>query len=197
LKAALKVFSKHGYHRASVNMIAREARVSKALIYWYFRSKRNLVIEIAEKSLPIEVVKKCLNENLRGRRLLECIGSRFIEKYRSFEMRTLFLHTLSLENTDAKVRDTLSRLCEKELVELSNRVFGECSQECMIKLRMFFGALILYIIRPPTDISEEEYINMLVEKCIGSDEAPTHRLEGGWGGDSSLNRGVCCVEEDG
>ncbi len=87
VNAALKVFSKHGYHKASVNMIAGEARVSKALIYWYFGSKKNLVIEVAEKSLPIEVVKKCLSTSLRGRKLLECIGRRFLEKYRSREMK--------------------------------------------------------------------------------------------------------------
>lgn len=42
LDAALAVFSKSGYHAASIDDIAREAGVSKALIYEHFASKQEL-----------------------------------------------------------------------------------------------------------------------------------------------------------
>jgi AcrR family transcriptional regulator len=42
LDAALAVFSQSGYHSASIDDIAREAGVSKALIYEHFASKQEL-----------------------------------------------------------------------------------------------------------------------------------------------------------
>jgi AcrR family transcriptional regulator len=39
LDAALTVFANNGYHSASVSMIAKEAGVSKGLMYNYFESK--------------------------------------------------------------------------------------------------------------------------------------------------------------
>jgi AcrR family transcriptional regulator len=42
LDAALAVFSQSGYHAASIDDIAREAGVSKALIYEHFASKQEL-----------------------------------------------------------------------------------------------------------------------------------------------------------
>ena len=43
--AARKVFSQKGYHGASVNLIATEAGVNKALLFYYFNSKKNLYQE--------------------------------------------------------------------------------------------------------------------------------------------------------
>ncbi len=43
LDAALRVFDRDGFHKASIKAIAREAHLkSPALIYWYFESKEEL-----------------------------------------------------------------------------------------------------------------------------------------------------------
>jgi AcrR family transcriptional regulator len=46
LDAALEVFARRGYHGASVDEIAQEAGVSKALVYEHFASKRDLHDEL-------------------------------------------------------------------------------------------------------------------------------------------------------
>lgn len=51
LKAALHEFAGHGYDAAGVDRIARRARVNKALIYYYFASKRGLYTELLHASL--------------------------------------------------------------------------------------------------------------------------------------------------
>lgn len=43
LKAAEKVFSRKGYDGARIDEIAREARCNKALLYYYFKSKRAIL----------------------------------------------------------------------------------------------------------------------------------------------------------
>jgi AcrR family transcriptional regulator len=46
LKAALWCFNKKGYHKASVEEIAKKAGLTKGAIYYYFKSKKHLFIEL-------------------------------------------------------------------------------------------------------------------------------------------------------
>jgi AcrR family transcriptional regulator len=49
LEAALAVFAERGYHASSIDDIAREGGVSKALIYEHFASKQDLYAELLEQ----------------------------------------------------------------------------------------------------------------------------------------------------
>ena len=51
LKAAVEEFAARGYDGAGVDRIARRARVNKALIYYYFESKRGLYRQILQGAL--------------------------------------------------------------------------------------------------------------------------------------------------
>jgi AcrR family transcriptional regulator len=48
---ALRLFSRHGFERTSVGMIARSANVSQGLLYNYFASKDALLAELFEESM--------------------------------------------------------------------------------------------------------------------------------------------------
>jgi AcrR family transcriptional regulator len=50
LDAALAVFSQRGYHDASIDDIASEAGVSKALIYEHFASKQELYADLIARN---------------------------------------------------------------------------------------------------------------------------------------------------
>jgi AcrR family transcriptional regulator len=50
LDAALAVFSARGYHQSSIDDIAREAGISKALIYEHFDSKQGLYGDLLEQN---------------------------------------------------------------------------------------------------------------------------------------------------
>ena len=50
LEAALAVFSARGYHASSIDDIAREAGISKALIYEHFDSKQSLYGDLLEQN---------------------------------------------------------------------------------------------------------------------------------------------------
>ena len=65
IKAAIKLFSKQGYHDTTVSEIAHEAEVAKGTVYWYFDSKEQLFwgiifsgIESLNKKLKEEVAKE-------------------------------------------------------------------------------------------------------------------------------------------
>ena len=42
LNAAFEVFGKYGYHKASINDIAKLACISKASLFYYFENKESL-----------------------------------------------------------------------------------------------------------------------------------------------------------
>src|SRR5690606_13705619 len=46
LDAALEVFADHGYHNASVSQVAKQAGISKGLMYNYFSGKQDVLVHI-------------------------------------------------------------------------------------------------------------------------------------------------------
>ncbi len=54
MQAALRVFGKYGFHKATMKRIAVEAGLkSAALIYWYFKDKGELVKAVMQKMSPV------------------------------------------------------------------------------------------------------------------------------------------------
>jgi AcrR family transcriptional regulator len=51
MEVALKYFANEGYHRTTITRIAREAGISKGLMYNYFESKEELLSAIIQKSV--------------------------------------------------------------------------------------------------------------------------------------------------
>jgi len=51
LKAAMSLFASHGFHETSMSEVAREARVSKALIFWHFKTKEDLFVAVLNRLL--------------------------------------------------------------------------------------------------------------------------------------------------
>lgn len=47
-KAAFRLFVLHGYHATTLDAIASEAGLTKGAVYFYFRSKENLVLHLFE-----------------------------------------------------------------------------------------------------------------------------------------------------
>ena len=51
LKAAMQLFANRGFHETSMSEVAREARVSKALIFWHFKTKEELFVAVLNRLL--------------------------------------------------------------------------------------------------------------------------------------------------
>ena len=48
IQAAIKIFSQKGFHKSTMDEIAREVGVSKGTLYTYFKSKEEILKEIWE-----------------------------------------------------------------------------------------------------------------------------------------------------
>ncbi len=57
IDAALRVFARNGFHKATIKQIAVEAGIkSPALIYWYFKDKRELLGTLTHDLLPFRTM---------------------------------------------------------------------------------------------------------------------------------------------
>jgi AcrR family transcriptional regulator len=62
LEAAMKVFAKRGYEKATVAEIVKEAGLSKGTFYWVFDSKQELFAALVEERIerPVEALMKMI-----------------------------------------------------------------------------------------------------------------------------------------
>ncbi len=51
LRAGLQVFSQYGYHNASMDLIAEQAELGKSTLYYYYKSKDELLYAILENGV--------------------------------------------------------------------------------------------------------------------------------------------------
>ncbi|MBR4345825.1 MAG: TetR/AcrR family transcriptional regulator [Oscillospiraceae bacterium] len=72
INAALRVFSRYGYRKSPMNEIAEEARISKSLLFYYFRNK---------KELYLYLLKYCAD--VKKQRIAErsCMDADFFEAF--------------------------------------------------------------------------------------------------------------------
>ncbi|MCD6511254.1 MAG: TetR/AcrR family transcriptional regulator [Thaumarchaeota archaeon] len=166
LTVAMKVFSKYGYFGAPVQLVAKEADVSKGLVFWYFRSKDELILEVAKRSLPLDLINRGLEKGLVGRSLLESIGEEYIKKYVDPMQRNLLLHTMSLGVTSPDIAVHIREICERTIIRLAERVFGEATLPNRVAMRAFLGGLMCYTLRPPKDIDEKTFLENLINMVL-------------------------------
>ncbi len=72
LNAGYQIFGKHGYRKASTADIARDAGISKAMLFYYFASKRELYLDLLQEAS--NVLLSAMNANL------ETISTDFFER---------------------------------------------------------------------------------------------------------------------
>lgn len=80
LSAAKKIFMQHGYGAASMDMVAREAGVSKATLYAHYTSKERLFAVMVNETCLVQsnLLEPGVLDTLDFREALHQIGTRFV-----------------------------------------------------------------------------------------------------------------------
>lgn len=96
LSVALELFAKKGYHATSISQIAKQANISKGLMYNYFASKEKLLDEIIQEGF--NTLTELKYEGKRGvdpeRQLEEFIDAILDNLYSNFSYWQLYLALL-------------------------------------------------------------------------------------------------------
>jgi len=96
--AAIRVFSKEGYYRASMDVIAREADVAKGTLYYHFPTKLELFKSLVTEGMTMitDKIKNELNENTPVEIQLKKAIEANIDLYLEYgELAKIFFNELS------------------------------------------------------------------------------------------------------
>jgi AcrR family transcriptional regulator len=166
LNAAIKVFSKKGYDIATIDEIAKKARVSKGIVFFYFRKKDNLIEKAALLSVPVDEIS-AVNGRKHGsaRELLTDFGISFLKKYENPELRNLLLMTIANKERYRQIELSLREMCfqEMDIMFSSLEELAETSIPAPVK-KAFFGSLLCYVVWwNDNDMSPEDYVKTLTD----------------------------------
>jgi len=174
LLAALQLFGDKGYHHTSMNDIAVKAKLSKGLLYNYFKNKEDLLnkaVVFAFKDateLSGQVLEK--NKDLPASKLFELV----VDLYFSMlsEQQDLWKLTLSLSvqtSSIPSVHQTIMQIYKEMLGQLTY-IFTLMEKENPEKEALVFGALVdgisIQYMLYGTSYPLEEVKKMILNKYI-------------------------------
>ena len=175
LEAAMIVFARRGFHQARMDDIVAQSGLSKGTIYWYFKSKDEIIWTIMGRIFESEL------ENLRELQLENSSAGSRIMKFISIALNDLegmLVHIpLTYEFISAAARDNEIRLVLKKYlrgyIELLNPIIqqgvdsGEFrpidAQDAAIAIGGIFEGIILLWVYDPETVELKSHINASVE----------------------------------
>lgn len=72
IESATKVFAREGFANTRMDDVAAESGLSKGLLYWYFKSKEEIIIAIADVLFGAEL-RKLQNRTMKGQSARACL----------------------------------------------------------------------------------------------------------------------------
>ena len=142
-----------GFGKASVEAIAREANVSKSLVFWYFKNKKELVQEVVKEVLPRRMIEECLSKELKGRELLKCVTESYARLMKDDINKKLVLHLMDLSVTDPEYGQLYHEFCEEGLAKLAEKALcKEVGDRERAVARALHGSLVCNLARGFEDV---------------------------------------------
>jgi len=135
LEAALKCFSKRGYHDTRMDDIIKESGLSKGAIYWYFKGKRDIFIFLIEQHLEEDKIiwERLLKEYELGPDFLIKAGLLYLKKHFEDEKVSPFFTEFIAESyRDKKIRKKLNEVY-KRWIEMVKEAFDMVIKEGKMK----------------------------------------------------------------
>jgi TetR/AcrR family transcriptional regulator len=191
LKAAMQLFANRGFHETSMSEVAREARVSKALIFWHFKTKEELFVAVLNRLLEpyfIDFAEEAAAMDERQQIL------KLVESYLSFvrdnasSVRFFLAQMLHDQRLSESLNDQVLKLYggyRAMIVELiaSAQQKGICTRRSVPESAAAFllsalnGLLIEYLFMGSNAIDSEGAVAMVSEWLFGP--STTSTSEGG------------------
>ncbi len=162
LDAAMQVFARLGFHKARMDDVAREAGVSKGLLYWYYKNKDALIAAILDRLFSQEmghlrqalVAPGPVSERLLalgGETARHVLRLKFLAPI-AFEFYALAgrnAHVRSaLQRYYAQYRQNLTQLIEEGIASGEFRPDTQAETVAQTIIALFEGLILLWIVDP-------------------------------------------------
>jgi AcrR family transcriptional regulator len=129
-EAALQLFAKHGYHATSISQIASKAKISKGLLYNYFKNKDDLLKSIIEEGLnEILIMTKQMNAGKNGKERLSLLIELSVEHLKRYTAFWDLFISLLLQPDVQKKTGAIITQYRDEAVGLMTELFKQMGSE--------------------------------------------------------------------
>ncbi|KOP65195.1 transcriptional regulator [Bacillus sp. FJAT-18019] len=115
LEAAMDLFIQQGYHATSINDVAKQAGISKGLLYNYFSGKEGLLAAMVEERIAgvAEVIEKAASLQAPGEQLKFILEQAIDNVYQQPEVFRFYLHLQTQPEADQELFPYSKRLVEE------------------------------------------------------------------------------------
>lgn len=171
VSAAMELFAKKGFDRTTVDEIVAKAGVAKGTFYLYFKSKDDLIKELAFEVMPIMAMPSLNDPYITvsyptlGDYLLR-LGKEFLDFYSKEYRAEILFHMLSVRARYKSINDIYKQSCSELLREGARRVTAYAKvgyEDALIAFQMFIGSLMHYLhARDCLGFSESHYLKKVV-----------------------------------
>lgn len=163
LNAALKEFAENGYEQASTNRIVKEAGIGKGMLFYYFKSKKELYDYLAEYSLDF-MVKRYFN-------LIDASEPDFIER-----LKQIAEVKIKAQSENRSVFDFIGTLLLAKESDLSVSIQKKYENMQKAGNAMLYEGIDLTLFRDDVDV--EKAFKLIRWSMDGYQNELLHRLEG-------------------
>ncbi|YCI79276.1 TetR/AcrR family transcriptional regulator [Bacillus sp. R1-10] len=125
--AAMELFIKQGYYATSISDIAKQAGISKGLLYNYYKGKEELLSEMVEARIKevVEVMEEAFTLNTPREQLEHIINGAIDNIHQKPEVHRLYLHLQTQPESD------------EELIKYSHLIIEENARQFEFQCKIF------------------------------------------------------------
>lgn len=125
--AAMELFIKQGYYATSISDIAKQAGISKGLLYNYYKGKEELLSEMVEARIKevVEVMEEAFTLNTPREQLEHIINGAIDNIHQKPEVHRFYLHLQTQPESD------------EELIKYSHLIIEENARQFEFQCKIF------------------------------------------------------------
>ena len=185
IEAAINLFAKQGYHGTSTLQIAKEAGVSQATVFKYFKTKEDLLYSIIVPIIPklfLDFLKRTQNTNSLEELISYAVEDRMVFlKENKDTIKIVYSEILTNENFKAQLIDSIKITFEKIDFKAILKKYKETNPEINENLstaeiiRSFSGPITTYSVQRfilfenipcPTEEHDLQFIKQQIYKNL-------------------------------
>jgi AcrR family transcriptional regulator len=125
--AAMELFIKQGYYATSISDIAKQAGISKGLLYNYYKGKEELLSEMVEARIKevVEVMEEAFTLNTPREQLEHIINGAIDNIHQKPEVHRFYLHLQNQPESD------------EDLIKYSHLIIEENARQFEFQCKIF------------------------------------------------------------
>ncbi|EEB73448.1 transcriptional regulator, TetR family [Thermococcus sp. AM4] len=173
--SAMELFAKKGFDKTTVDEIVARAGVAKGTFYLYFKSKDDLIKELAFEVMPIMAMPSLNDPYITVsfptlESYLLQLGKEFLDFYSESYRAEIFFHMLSVRERMKSIDEIYRQACSELLREGARRITAYVKvgfEDALIAFQVFVASLMHYLhAKECLGFPKEHYLKKIVNVVL-------------------------------